>query len=122
VSDAGHDDVEAWPRSPLASRFDATVFSHEHGMRKPHPEMYLRALTAIGADAWDAVFVGDGGSDELRGARAVGLHAVLVTRLCDQWWPGRALSRAEHADEVHDDVAAFVDSRLGATPVPRQDR
>src|SRR5712671_2576603 len=81
VSDAGADDVESWQRSPLCERFDAIVFSYQLGIRKPDARIYQRALDTIGASAADAIFVGDGGSDEHRGARTVGMRTVLVTRL-----------------------------------------
>lgn len=85
VSDAGYDDVESWPRSPLRDRFDTAVFSYEIGIRKPDPRIYERALSSLGVAPGDALFVGDGGSDEHRGARSVGMGTVLVTRLLSRW-------------------------------------
>jgi putative hydrolase of the HAD superfamily len=112
VSDAGFDDIEAWHQSPLASRLDVTVFSCEVGVRKPDPSIYRCALEQVGVDARHALFVGDGGSDEHRGARAVGMRAVFVTRLLRQWWPEVIENRRAHADFVFEDVAAFVDALL----------
>jgi putative hydrolase of the HAD superfamily len=112
VSDAGFDDIEDWHRSPLASRFDVTIFSCEVGIRKPDPLIYRAALVRLGVDARHALFVGDGGSDEHRGARAVGMRAVLVTRLVARWWPAAIERRRAHADFVFDDVPAFVDALL----------
>lgn len=108
VSDAGYDDVEAWPRSPLRTRLDAAVFSYEIGVRKPDPRIYERALGSIGIEPRDALFVGDGGSDEHRGARAVGLGAVLVTRYLLDAYPDALPARREHADWEFEDVPAFV--------------
>ena len=93
VSDAGADDVESWQRSPLRDRLDAVVFSYELGVRKPDPRMYQRALEAIGVAPNEAIFVGDGGSDEHRGARALGITTVLVTRLYAMWWPDEIAAR-----------------------------
>jgi len=108
VSDAGADDVASWARSPLKARLDAVVFSYEVGVRKPDPRIYKHALQALGARADEAIFVGDGGSDEHRGARAVGLPTVLVTRYLRMWWPERVDERRRHADWEFEDVAAFV--------------
>ena len=108
VSDAGADDVASWPRSPLRARLDAVVFSYELGVRKPDSRIYRHALDALGAQARDCIFVGDGGSDEHRGARAVGLQTVLVTRYLRMWWPDRVEERRPHADWEFEDVAAFV--------------
>jgi putative hydrolase of the HAD superfamily len=96
----------------LASRFDVTIFSCEVGIRKPDPPIYRAALEGLGVDARHALFVGDGGSDEHRGARAVGLRAVFVTHLVGRWWPQVIEPRRAHADFVVEDVAAFVDALL----------
>jgi putative hydrolase of the HAD superfamily len=77
-------------------------------VRKPDPRIYKHALEALGARPDEAIFVGDGGSDEHRGARAVGLPTVLVTRYLRMWWPERVDERRPHADWEFDDVAAFV--------------
>lgn len=112
VSDAGADDVESWEHSPLRSRLDAAVFSYQVGIRKPDPRIYRHALDAIGVRAEDAFFVGDGGSDEHRGARAVGVTPVLVTRLVKLYWPDKVEERRAHAEWEFEDVPAFV-SALG---------
>ena len=110
VSDAGADDVECWQRSPLCHRLDAVVFSYELGVRKPDPRIYERALDLLGVAPTEAIFVGDGGSDEHRGARAIGMTTVLVTRLVATWWPECIEARRAHVDWVFEDVAAFVDA------------
>jgi putative hydrolase of the HAD superfamily len=110
VSDAGFDDVEAWHRSPLAGRLDAIVFSYEVGVCKPDRRIYEHALKAVAVEPKDALFVGDGGSDEHRGARNVGMGAVLVTRLYSYWQPGAMDARRPHADWEFEDVAAFVEA------------
>ena len=114
VSDAGADDVESWQRSPIGPRIDATIFSYEVGFRKPDRRIYLHALAALGVSPADAIFVGDGGSDEHTGARAVGMRTVLVTRLFGQWWPDKIEARRGLADFEFADVPAFVDA-LGLT-------
>jgi putative hydrolase of the HAD superfamily len=108
VSDAGADDVASWTRSPLRERLDAAVFSYELGVRKPDPRIYRHALEAIGARPEETLFVGDGGSDEHRGARAVGMRSVLVTRFLRTWFPEKVEERRAHADWEFEDVAVFV--------------
>lgn len=108
VSDAGADDVESWERSPLLSRLDAVVFSYQLGVRKPDPRIYGHALKTVGVRAQDALFVGDGGSDEHRGARAVGISPVLVTRFLNRYWPERLEERRALADWEFIDVPEFV--------------
>ena len=110
VSDAGADDVESWQRSPLRERLDAVVFSYQLGVRKPDARIYERALDALDTGSGDAIFVGDGGSDEHRGARAVGMKTVLVTRLASLWWPEAIAARRSHVDWEFEDVPAFVEA------------
>ena len=110
VSDAGADDVESWESSPLRSRLDATIFSYQLGIRKPDARIYAQALNAVGVRAEDALFVGDGGSDEHRGARAVGIAPVLVTRHVKLYWPEKVEERRALADWEFEDVPAFVDA------------
>jgi putative hydrolase of the HAD superfamily len=112
VSDAGADDVECWHRSPLCERFDTVVFSYQLGVRKPDSRIYEYALDAIGVSADEAIFVGDGGSDEHRGARAVGMKTVLVTRLRALWWPETIAARRANVDWEFEDVPAFVAALL----------
>lgn len=118
ISDAGADDVECWQESPLRDRFDVTCFSFELRMRKPDARIYQHALGALGVAPEDALFVGDGGSSEHRGARALGIGTVLVTDLVGQWWPHVIEERRVHADWEFTDVAAFVDA-LMAPSAPR---
>ena len=110
VSDAGVDDVEAWHDSPLRELVDAVVFSYEAGIRKPDPRIYQRVLDVLDTPASDAVFVGDGGSNEHDGARAVGMTPVLVTRLMSRFWPEWVEPRSRRVDAVFLDVEAFVES------------
>ena len=78
VSDSSIETPTVWPDCPLADRFEATVFSCLAGVRKPAPEMYLRAARAVGAAPERSLFVGDGDSHELSGAVAVGMGAVRL--------------------------------------------
>jgi len=67
----------AWPESELAGLFDAETFSSDCGLMKPDPEIYLRTARALGLEARECVFVGDGANDELGGAARVGMTPVL---------------------------------------------
>jgi putative hydrolase of the HAD superfamily len=108
VSNACAGEIEAWPRSPLAPHFDAAIFSCEVGLVKPDRAIYEEALGRVGVAPGDAIFVGDGGSDEHRGARAVGLATALVTRHASEWWPHLMDGRRKHADWTFADVPEFV--------------
>jgi putative hydrolase of the HAD superfamily len=57
--------------------WDTIISSHEIGVCKPHPKIYLAALSHLGLRAGQAVFVGHKAS-ELDGARAVGLKTIAL--------------------------------------------
>jgi putative hydrolase of the HAD superfamily len=48
--------------------------------------------------AAECVFVGDGGSNELAGAKAVGLATVFVSGVIAEFWPERVAQRVSIAD------------------------
>jgi len=113
VSNACVGEIEAWPRSPFAPHFDVAVFSCHVGVAKPDRAIFESALTQLGVAAADAVFVGDGASDEHRGARAAGLKTVLVTRLAHDRWAHAMPERRKIVDWTFDDVPAFVAAVAG---------
>lgn len=57
--------------------FDDIVDSHEVGMRKPDPEIYLLSARRLGVDPSRSVFLDDTESN-VEAARRVGMHGVLV--------------------------------------------
>lgn len=71
-------ELRSWKRSPLASLFDATAFSHEIGASKPDAAAYTCVLERLDVPATSAAYVGDGSSNELAGAKAVGFGLVIL--------------------------------------------
>lgn len=59
---------------------DAALTSRVHGKTKPHGSIFLRMLDLLDVAPQDAVMVGDTLEDDVDGARAVGMSAVLVDR------------------------------------------
>ena len=78
VSNADVCDIASWNVSPLAPYFDDAIFSCYVGLLKPDRKIYEMSLSHIGVSAENALFVGDGGSDELFGAKSVGMKTVLT--------------------------------------------
>ena len=58
----------------IAERVDVALFSSEVGRRKPDPEIFQRALDALGVAPPEALFVGDTLASDIAGAAALGLH------------------------------------------------
>jgi putative hydrolase of the HAD superfamily len=59
---------------------DAIVGSKSHGRTKPHPSIFVAALQALDARPEEAAMVGDSYEDDIEGARALGMRAVLLDR------------------------------------------
>lgn len=91
VSDCGFEIPAIWPATPFPPYLDAAVFSAEVGVAKPDPRIYHIACDRLGVTADRCLYVGDGGSRELTGAKAVGMHPVLIRveyeRELDQYRP-----------------------------------
>jgi putative hydrolase of the HAD superfamily len=81
ISNADIIDVMHWDKSPLNSMFDEVIFSYETGSLKPEREIYELALKKMNVRPEQTIFVGDGGSNELEGAKAVGMNTVLTEYL-----------------------------------------
>lgn len=77
ISNADVIDVMHWKKSPLSNLFDNTVFSYEVGYVKPQSEIYHIGLNKMNTIPEKSVFIGDGGSDELRGAKKIGMKTIL---------------------------------------------
>jgi HAD superfamily hydrolase (TIGR01549 family) len=59
---------------------DAMVGSRAHGRIKPDPSIFTAALAALETPAEEAAMVGDSYEDDIEGARALGMRAILVDR------------------------------------------
>ena len=90
-----HRDLE---QMGLAERLDAAVFSSEVGLRKPHPEIFERALVQLGVEPEAALFVGDRLYEDIRGAAELGMTTVQAL-----WFRAD-----EHPDGAEPDHQAFT--------------
>ncbi len=59
---------------------DAIVDSRSHGRVKPHPTIFQAALELLGVAPAEAVMVGDSLEEDVEGARALGMRAILIDR------------------------------------------
>ncbi|MBS4199240.1 HAD family hydrolase [Bacillus sp. FJAT-49732] len=79
ISNCAPEEVKAWEHSPLAILFDTVIFSYEVKCAKPRKKIYNTACANLNVLPEHSLFIGDGGSNELYGAREAGLiayHAV----------------------------------------------
>jgi HAD superfamily hydrolase (TIGR01549 family) len=76
---------------------DAVLTSGSHGKTKPHETIFRRMLELLAVEPREALMVGDTVEDDVEGALAVGMAAILVDR--EGRYPGR---------ETIDDLRALL--------------
>ena len=108
ISNADVMEKAAWPDSPAAGLFDCAIFSCDVGHAKPDREIYEICLRALDVEPGDVVYVGDGSSNELAGARALGMTTVMMTGVIKELWPERVEPRLRHADFVIEKLDELV--------------
>ena len=59
---------------------DAGISSFHHGHTKPHASIFRAVLDLLGVEPADATMVGDTIADDIEGALALGMRAILVDR------------------------------------------
>jgi putative hydrolase of the HAD superfamily len=64
----------------LSDYFDVCVISEEAGVMKPAPEIFERALSALGVQPAAAIYVGDNPHHDVVGARGAGMRTVWLNR------------------------------------------
>ena len=82
----------------LREFFDAVVDSHIVGYEKPNPKIFLHALEVVGASAETTLHVGDLYEADVVGARAAGVHALLLDPYND--WSTVDCERAVNLTEL----------------------
>ena len=110
VSNADWIDLACWRESELAKLFDASVISCEIGTVKPERGIYEYAMAQLGVTAAECMFVGDGGSQELLGAKALGMETVFTECLLvkDEEKRQTILQSADHRIERFEELLKFT--------------
>ena len=63
-----------------ALEVECAIASRAHGWIKPHESIFRAALGLLGVQAEETVMVGDSVEDDVEGATAVGIRALLIDR------------------------------------------
>ncbi|MGB9741266.1 MAG: HAD family hydrolase [Candidatus Bathyarchaeales archaeon] len=64
----------------LKKYFDVIVLSGDVNRRKPSPEIFQKALKALNIKASETIFIGDTLSIDIKGAKNIGINAILIKR------------------------------------------
>jgi putative hydrolase of the HAD superfamily len=78
VSDCGYELPEILPTLRIAPLLYTAIYSVHIGTCKPDPTMYLAACAALRVEPRHCLYIGDGGSQELTGASALGMSAIRL--------------------------------------------
>jgi putative hydrolase of the HAD superfamily len=102
ISDCSAEVPELWSETRLPPLFDVALFSCEVKMKKPDPGIYRLACSRLGVEPAECIYIGDGCSGELAGAKACGMRPFLLrppgepTPTGREWeghaWTGETLS------------------------------
>ena len=76
ISNCFSEEAKLIHESQLYPFFDVACLSYEEGIMKPEAEIFHRCMNRLGVTPEECLYVGDGGSDELEEARALGMQAV----------------------------------------------
>ena len=67
-------------KNEIEKFFQVTVTSAAMRIRKPRPEIFIKALDALDVRPREATFIGDSLDADVLGARNVGMHAIYLRR------------------------------------------
>jgi HAD superfamily hydrolase (TIGR01509 family) len=82
ISTAYEEDIDAiLEKAGIAKElFEIVVGVNTIKKEKPHPDVFRHALSKLNVEPDETLFVGDHIAIDYRGARAVGIHALLIER------------------------------------------
>lgn len=92
--------------------FNAVVVSEAVGWRKPNPKIFNEALRALSVEADEAIFVGDTPSEDIEGAKSVGMKTIFVPSQFNSLEDmQRAPQRADYTIEKLSEILAILNTR-----------
>lgn len=89
----------------LKHYFGGFAFSDEVGYSKPHRDMFTSAAGQLGVDITDMVHIGDRDHNDIKGAQALGMKAILFTATRDD---DNTMTSADAVCERYADLPAIV--------------
>ena len=90
--------------------FQGFAFSDEVGFSKPHRNMFALAAEQMGVAIEEMVHVGDRDHNDIKGAQALGMKAILFTGTRDK---DKAITTADAICAHHRELPGIVRSLVG---------
>lgn len=76
ISNCSSEEVKVIRQSRIYEYFNQVILSYEIKMQKPDVRIYKKASDLLGVAADECIFIGDGGNNELEGAKLAGMEAI----------------------------------------------
>ena len=108
-SNCSEEEVQRFSVSPLHPYFDVIFLSYECGLVKPDREIYLGCAGALSVAPEECLFVGDGGSRELYGAKEAGMHPLRAVWFLKEYMSNYSFMPFDEASTPRD-VLAWLDA------------
>lgn len=93
ISNCSSEEVNVIRQSKLYKYFDLLVLSYEVKMQKPEIRIYKEGANRLGVTADECIFIGDGVSNELEGAKMAGMKAIQA-----KWYTNQFPHKRESID------------------------
>ena len=85
VSNCSAEEANGIENAEISQYIDEMVLSYKVQMKKPDSCIYREAAKRLCVDPEECIFVGDGGSNELTGAREAGMKAIQAKWYTNQF-------------------------------------
>jgi putative hydrolase of the HAD superfamily len=109
VTDCSSAAPEILDTTPLGTYFSCRASSAHLGTRKPDPLMYQHVIEELQVEASDCLYVGDGNSHELPGAKKLGMTTVWVDNGEEQYWQERFEPAGDHTIQQLGELIPLLD-------------
>lgn len=111
ISNCSSEEVKVIRQSKIYEYFDQVILSYEVKMQKPDVRIYQEGSELLGVAADECIFVGDGGSNELEGAKSAGMKAIQA-----KWYTNQHPYKRGNIDgfltaEEPFDIMRFLETR-----------
>lgn len=93
VSNCSSEEVKVIRQSKIYQYFDQVILSYEVKMQKPDVRIYKASADLLGVTVDECIFVGDGGSNELEGAKLAGMKAIQA-----KWYTNQHPHKRDNID------------------------
>jgi len=107
-------EVRQWPNSPIAAFFHTVCFSCDIGVEKAALRAYRLVLEKLRGKSEEAVYVGDGGSNELEGAKRA---RFALTVLMEGFVARSGLREANEIQELRQQADFSIDRLDDSIPL-----